>query len=97
MFKLRKDFVKDRNVCVVETLLNPPGCQVNADVVDLIRLSDGQVVKLGGSTESVGRFISTKAVGSDERHDITHQYKYPEGAHTHTHTPNTRACVHHTE
>lgn len=73
---------------------------MNADVVDLIRLRDGQVVKFGGSTKSVGRFISTKAVGLDERHDITHQYKYPEGTHTLTHTPSKhscRACVHHTE
>lgn len=54
--------------------------EVNADVVDLVRLSNGQLVKIGGSTKSVGRFISTKAVGSDERHDITHQYKYPEGS-----------------
>lgn len=62
--------------------------QVNADVVDMVRLSNGQFVKFRGSTKSVGRFISTKAVGSDERHDITHQYKYPEGTaelHVHTH------------
>uniref|UniRef100_A0A3Q3IJQ2 protein-glutamine gamma-glutamyltransferase n=1 Tax=Monopterus albus TaxID=43700 RepID=A0A3Q3IJQ2_MONAL len=54
--------------------------EVNADVVDLVRMSDGQIVKFSGSTKSVGRCISTKAVGSDERHDITHQYKYPEGS-----------------
>ncbi|XP_070695453.1 protein-glutamine gamma-glutamyltransferase 2-like [Pempheris klunzingeri] len=54
--------------------------EVNADVVDLVRLSNGKFVKFSGSTKSVGRFISTKAVGSDERHDITHQYKYPEGS-----------------
>uniref|UniRef100_A0A4W6BNC4 Protein-glutamine gamma-glutamyltransferase 2 n=1 Tax=Lates calcarifer TaxID=8187 RepID=A0A4W6BNC4_LATCA len=62
--------------------------EVNADVVDMVRLSNGQFVKFRGSTKSVGRFISTKAVGSDERHDITHQYKYPEGTaelHVHTH------------
>lgn len=50
--------------------------------MDLVRLQNGQIVRFGGSTKSVGRFISTKAVGSDERHDITHQYKYPEGTHT---------------
>ncbi|CAG03221.1 unnamed protein product, partial [Tetraodon nigroviridis] len=54
--------------------------EVNADVVDLVRLKDGKTVRIGGSTKSVGQFISTKAVGSDERHDITHQYKYPEGS-----------------
>uniref|UniRef100_A0A3P8T3Q7 Protein-glutamine gamma-glutamyltransferase 2 n=1 Tax=Amphiprion percula TaxID=161767 RepID=A0A3P8T3Q7_AMPPE len=54
--------------------------EVNADVVDLVQLSNGEFVKFSGSTKSVGRFISTKAVGSDNRHDITHQYKYPEGS-----------------
>lgn len=54
-------------------------CQVNADVVDLVRLSNGTFVKFSGSTNSVGKFISIKAVASDERHDITHQYKYAEG------------------
>lgn len=51
--------------------------QVNADVE--VQLSTGQFVKFSGSTKAVGQFISTKAVGSNERHDITHQYKYPEG------------------
>lgn len=54
--------------------------EVNADVVDMVRLSNGEFVKFSGSTTSVGRYISTKAVGSDDRHDITHQYKYPEGS-----------------
>lgn len=59
--------------------LRPPRPQVNADVVDKVQLKSGRVVTFGGSTKSVGRFISTKAVGSDERRDITHHYKYPEG------------------
>lgn len=54
--------------------------QVNADVVEYVRLSTGDFVKFSGSTDSIGQNISTKAVGSDERRDITHQYKYPEGA-----------------
>lgn len=54
--------------------------EVNADVVDLVQLSNGEIIKFGGSTKSVGRFISTKAVGSDERRDITYHYKYPEGS-----------------
>uniref|UniRef100_A0A667WU88 Protein-glutamine gamma-glutamyltransferase 2 n=1 Tax=Myripristis murdjan TaxID=586833 RepID=A0A667WU88_9TELE len=53
--------------------------EVNADVVNLIRMSNGEDVMFSSSTKSVGRNISTKAVGLDERHDITHQYKYPEG------------------
>ncbi|XP_035016094.2 protein-glutamine gamma-glutamyltransferase 2 [Hippoglossus stenolepis] len=54
--------------------------EVNADVVDLVRLSNGEIVEFSGSTKSVGRFISTKAVGSDDRKDITYHYKYPEGS-----------------
>ncbi|XP_074537667.1 protein-glutamine gamma-glutamyltransferase 2-like [Halichoeres trimaculatus] len=54
--------------------------EVNADVVDLVRLNSGEFVKFSGSTKSVGRFISTKTVGSDDRRDITHQYKYAEGS-----------------
>ncbi|XP_039459984.1 protein-glutamine gamma-glutamyltransferase 2-like isoform X2 [Oreochromis aureus] len=54
--------------------------EVNADVVDLVLLSTGQFVKFSGSTKSVGCFISTKTVGSDDRRDITHQYKYAEGS-----------------
>ena len=54
--------------------------QVNADVVEYVRLSTGDFVQFSGSTDSVGQNISTKAVGRDERRDITHHYKYPEGA-----------------
>lgn len=53
--------------------------EVNADVVEYIKLNDGRVVKMSGSTTEVGKFISTKAVGRDEREDITFSYKYPEG------------------
>lgn len=53
--------------------------EVNADVVEYISLSDDKVVKVGGSATQVGQCISTKAVGTDEREDITHHYKYPEG------------------
>ncbi|TRY98566.1 hypothetical protein DNTS_005270, partial [Danionella cerebrum] len=54
--------------------------EVNADVVEYIKLRDGRVFKMGGSTTEVGKSISTKAVGRDEREDITHSYKYPEGS-----------------
>ena len=53
--------------------------EVNADVVTMVRLKDGRTVKLDGNTTEVGHHISTKAVGKDERHDITNLYKYPEG------------------
>jgi transglutaminase 1 len=34
---------------------------------------------LGKETNVIGMKISTKAVGSNARHDITHEYKHPEG------------------
>ncbi|XP_053500040.1 protein-glutamine gamma-glutamyltransferase 2a isoform X2 [Ictalurus furcatus] len=54
--------------------------EVNADVVEYIVLGDDKVVQVGGSATHVGQCISTKAVGTDEREDITHLYKYPEGS-----------------
>ncbi|XP_041954026.1 protein-glutamine gamma-glutamyltransferase 2a isoform X1 [Alosa sapidissima] len=54
--------------------------EVNADVVTLVRLKNGNTVKISGDTTEVGHHISTKAVGKDERHDITNLYKYPEGS-----------------
>uniref|UniRef100_A0A8C4ZJB8 Protein-glutamine gamma-glutamyltransferase 2 n=1 Tax=Gadus morhua TaxID=8049 RepID=A0A8C4ZJB8_GADMO len=54
--------------------------EVNADVVEYVKLSTGDFVKFSGSTDSIGQNISTKAVGRDKRRDITHHYKYPEGA-----------------
>ncbi|KAG7275966.1 hypothetical protein CRUP_008454 [Coryphaenoides rupestris] len=54
--------------------------EVNADVVNYVTLSTGDIVKFSESTDSVGQHISTKAVGQDERRDITHHYKYPEGS-----------------
>uniref|UniRef100_A0A672ZN31 Protein-glutamine gamma-glutamyltransferase 2 n=1 Tax=Sphaeramia orbicularis TaxID=375764 RepID=A0A672ZN31_9TELE len=56
--------------------------EVNADYLDCILMSDGRLVKKGGSTKLIGKHISTKAVGVDERKDITHEYKYPEGTAT---------------
>ncbi|XP_059913088.1 protein-glutamine gamma-glutamyltransferase 2-like [Gadus macrocephalus] len=54
--------------------------EVNADVVEYVKLSTGDFVTFSGSTDSIGQNISTKAVGSDKRRDITHHYKYPEGS-----------------
>ncbi|XP_042197879.1 protein-glutamine gamma-glutamyltransferase 2-like, partial [Callorhinchus milii] len=53
--------------------------EVNADVVDWIFYRDGRKEKTSLNTTNVGRKISTKAVGSREREDITANYKYPEG------------------
>ncbi|XP_068996556.1 protein-glutamine gamma-glutamyltransferase 2-like [Embiotoca jacksoni] len=54
--------------------------EVNADVVDKLRQPNGEFVRFNESITSVGRFISTKAVGSYMRRDITHHYKYAEGS-----------------
>lgn len=54
--------------------------EVNADVVDWIRQADGSMHKSVNHSLIVGQKISTKRVGRDEREDITHTYKYPEGS-----------------
>lgn len=54
--------------------------EVNADVVDWIRQSDGSVLKSINNSLVVGQKISTKSVGRDDREDITYTYKYPEGS-----------------
>ncbi|KAJ7999637.1 hypothetical protein DPEC_G00196470 [Dallia pectoralis] len=53
--------------------------EVNADVHTFRKLKDGRKQKVI-STTVVGLMISTKSVGSDDREDITHLYKYPEGS-----------------
>uniref|UniRef100_A0A3B3TZZ1 Protein-glutamine gamma-glutamyltransferase 2 n=1 Tax=Poecilia latipinna TaxID=48699 RepID=A0A3B3TZZ1_9TELE len=51
--------------------------EVNADVVSW--LVNGSKVEMFSDTKSVGQHISTKAVGSNERVDITNTYKHTEG------------------
>ncbi|PNJ15973.1 TGM7 isoform 1 [Pongo abelii] len=54
--------------------------EVNADEVIWL-LGDGQAQEiLAHNTSSIGKEISTKMVGSDQRHSITSSYKYPEGS-----------------
>ncbi|XP_042359015.1 protein-glutamine gamma-glutamyltransferase E-like isoform X2 [Plectropomus leopardus] len=48
--------------------------EVNADVVDWLIIGDKKV-RMHTDKEKVGKKISTKAVGSRERLDITHNYK----------------------
>lgn len=54
---------------------------VNADritwIYDTTSISQKQS---SPDTRSIGKYISTKAVGSDSRVDITDKYKYPEGS-----------------
>ncbi len=57
--------------------------EINGDrFIWLVNTSNGipHDPKLVGSNPgSVGKDISTKAVGSSDKQDITHQYKYAEG------------------
>ncbi|KAK2492212.1 hypothetical protein MC885_003391 [Smutsia gigantea] len=54
--------------------------EVNADYVTWLRQEDESRERVYSDTKKVGRCISTKAVGSDSRVDITGLYKYPEGS-----------------
>uniref|UniRef100_A0A803YID1 protein-glutamine gamma-glutamyltransferase n=1 Tax=Meleagris gallopavo TaxID=9103 RepID=A0A803YID1_MELGA len=54
--------------------------EVNADCNRWIVYNDGTKKRVYCDTEIIGRFISTKAVGSNSRVDITYNYKYPEGS-----------------
>ncbi|KAM3923066.1 protein-glutamine gamma-glutamyltransferase E-like [Leptodactylus fuscus] len=53
---------------------------VNADFSHWIQFSDGTKKRISNDTRYIGKYISTKAVGSDSRVDITHLYKPPEGS-----------------
>ncbi|KAM4691830.1 protein-glutamine gamma-glutamyltransferase E-like [Rhinophrynus dorsalis] len=55
-------------------------CEVNSDRVAWICHEDGRKEIAHSDTKSVGKSISTKAVGSNARVDVTHNYKYPEGS-----------------
>ncbi|XP_011353288.1 protein-glutamine gamma-glutamyltransferase 5 isoform X2 [Pteropus vampyrus] len=52
---------------------------VNADCVSWL-VRGGKEQRLHRDTNSVGNFISTKSIQSDERDDITEKYKYEEGS-----------------
>lgn len=54
--------------------------EVNADRITWIYDARSNVQKKNSSdTDTIGRYISTKAVGSYSRMDVTEKYKYPEG------------------
>ncbi|KAG9473941.1 hypothetical protein GDO78_004311 [Eleutherodactylus coqui] len=53
--------------------------EVNADRVTWIVHKDGSKEKAHSDSKYVGQNISTKAVGNDDRVDVTHNYKYAEG------------------
>ncbi|KAJ0032221.1 hypothetical protein NQD34_002302 [Periophthalmus magnuspinnatus] len=53
--------------------------EVNSDKIYWQRNVDGTFSQIYSEKKTVGHSISTKAVGSDQRNDITHLYKHPEG------------------
>ncbi|XP_040895875.1 protein-glutamine gamma-glutamyltransferase K-like [Toxotes jaculatrix] len=53
--------------------------EVNSDKIYWQRNVNGTFSQIYSEKKTVGHNISTKAVGSDERSDITHLYKHPEG------------------
>uniref|UniRef100_A0A8C8A9X0 protein-glutamine gamma-glutamyltransferase n=1 Tax=Otus sunia TaxID=257818 RepID=A0A8C8A9X0_9STRI len=53
---------------------------VNADYVTWIHYSKKRKERIYSDTRKIGKFISTKAVGSNARVDVTANYKYPEGS-----------------
>ncbi|XP_040027764.2 protein-glutamine gamma-glutamyltransferase K [Gasterosteus aculeatus] len=54
--------------------------EVNSDKIFWQRNLDGTFSQIGSEKKAVGHCISTKAVGSDKRADITHLYKHKEGS-----------------
>ncbi|XP_054916302.1 protein-glutamine gamma-glutamyltransferase K-like isoform X2 [Poeciliopsis prolifica] len=54
--------------------------EVNSDKIYWQKNKDGTFSQIYSEKNTVGLSISTKAVGSDERQDITHLYKHPEGS-----------------
>ncbi|NXP75138.1 TGM3L glutamyltransferase, partial [Ramphastos sulfuratus] len=51
---------------------------VNADYVTWIHHSKKRKERIYSDTRRIGKFISTKAVGTNSRVDVTASYKYPE-------------------
>lgn len=54
--------------------------EVNADKVSWLVMANGSKKRIQSDTKAVGQSISTKAVGSNKRQDITDNYKYTEGS-----------------
>ncbi|XP_065130868.1 protein-glutamine gamma-glutamyltransferase 2 [Paramisgurnus dabryanus] len=54
--------------------------EVNADKVSWLIMANGSKKKIQTDTKTVGQSISTKAIGTNKRQDITENYKYTEGS-----------------
>ncbi|XP_013929756.1 PREDICTED: protein-glutamine gamma-glutamyltransferase E-like [Thamnophis sirtalis] len=66
--------------------------EVNADINRWVVQSNGKRVKAYCDTSSIGRALSTKAVGSNQRVDVTNCYKFPEGS-TEERSVYRKACM----
>ena len=53
---------------------------MNADVRYYVVNADKSLTLTDVDTTHVGKSISTKAIGSSDRHDVTDQYKFAEGS-----------------
>lgn len=53
--------------------------EVNGDKIHWRQDEEGEMKVVNIDGHAVGKFISTKAVGNNNRHDLTHDYKYSEG------------------
>jgi hypothetical protein len=53
---------------------------VNADVRKYVVNTDKSLTLVEVNTTHVGKQMSTKAIGSSDRHDVTDQYKFEEGS-----------------
>lgn len=65
--------------------------EVNSDKVFYQRQPNGKFKKVHVEERAVGHCISTKAVGSNAREDITYLYKHPEGSAAEREAVNTAA------
>nr|XP_006641558.1 PREDICTED: protein-glutamine gamma-glutamyltransferase 2-like [Lepisosteus oculatus] len=54
--------------------------EVNADLACWVVRADGGRSRAALQRHSVGRNISTKSIYGEQREDLTHHYKYPEGS-----------------
>ncbi|XP_061816545.1 coagulation factor XIII A chain isoform X1 [Nerophis lumbriciformis] len=54
--------------------------EVNSDMVFYSRRRDGTMETVKVNRSHVGRLVLTKAAGTQDRRDITEQYKFPEGS-----------------
>ena len=53
--------------------------EVNGDRITWEVDDFGDLYPVGGEPHSIGQYMSTKAVGSNRREDVTEDYKHPEG------------------